>query len=292
MSRSLKINKLLRRQAELCSSRTFQVSGLAEKYVLDDLPQASRAGTRLSNLLESLDRSHTVTPLAMKYLESENLYALGKLAAGEISFQSFEGLAKVEQTARRSAIDEELKQVRVELQTLKDEEAAEAKKAEAVRRAYERDPRTIARKKAKAESVALREKYDLDFFIDQDDYKQLMTILRNVDDDRRLPEVDLAWLSTREEYFTKELRCRFHANEAIYYEEDFKKTRKPWSAVNACSQYRKAEMASSGDKLLSGIKLTTIKNAKLKSALLHILVSLNTHSGSFEHPGSPTHHPV
>ncbi|WP_422411693.1 MULTISPECIES: hypothetical protein [unclassified Endozoicomonas] len=26
--------------------------------------------------------------------------------------------------------------------------------------------------------------------------------------------------------------------------------------------------------------------------MMHILVSLNTHSGSFEHPGSPTHHPV
>ncbi|WP_422139870.1 IS3 family transposase [Endozoicomonas sp. ALC020] len=32
--------------------------------------------------------------------------------------------------------------------------------------------------------------------------------------------------------------------------------------------------------------------AAVVDLFLRILVSLNTHSGSFEHPGSPTHHPV
>ncbi|WP_067584896.1 hypothetical protein [Endozoicomonas ascidiicola] len=258
---------------------------IARKYQLVDIPQASQIATRLHIVLDSLEKGKTIPEFALSCLEDENLHALRKLTRNELSFSAYEKMAKAEITARQSAKGKELKQVQAELKTLKEEEAAEAKKAEAVRRAeakkaeaarraYENDPRTIARQKARAELLALREKYSPGFFIDQDDYHRLMIIWRHVDQGKRLSEVDLAWLSTNEEYFSQELRRKYHANEAKYYEADFKQTRNPWSAVNACSQYRKAEMASSGDRLLSTLNLSSVKNAKLKSALL------TTHGGA------------
>jgi len=85
-----------------------------------------------------------------------------------------------------------------------------------------------------------------------------------------LTEDDIVWLTTKDdeyEYYTTELRERYHENEAEFYAGEFKKRKDPWLAVNASSHYRKCEKARTADSVLNAIAVTGIKNIKLKSAI-------------------------
>ena len=95
-----------------------------------------------------------------------------------------------------------------------------------------------------------------------------MKILRCVDNGNRLSEGDIAWLYLDgEKYFTNLLRNRFHSNEANFYTSEFKKQKDPWLVVNASSHYRKCGKSQVADLMLDTIKVSGLKNVKLKSAI-------------------------
>jgi len=95
-----------------------------------------------------------------------------------------------------------------------------------------------------------------------------MNILRKVENRVRLFEDEVVWLLTEgEEYFTTELKKGFHQNEADFHAGEFKKSKDPWSAVNASSHYRKCKESKTADSMLSTIDIAGLKNRKLKSAL-------------------------
>ncbi len=142
----------------------------------------------------------------------------------------------------------------------------EQERAAAKKRAYDNDPRNIA----KAQQNELRDRYDLSQYIEREHFPRLMDILRRVDRGVRLTEDDIVWLTTKNdeyEYYTTELRERYHEIEAEFYAGVFKKRNDPWFAVNASSHYRKCEKARTADSMLNAIVVSRLKNIKLKSAL-------------------------
>ncbi|MBM9616026.1 hypothetical protein JWJ90_17290 [Desulfobulbus rhabdoformis] len=106
------------------------------------------------------------------------------------------------------------------------------------------------------------------YFIEEDCFPKVMDILRRVDRGTRLSEKDIVWLSTKgKEYYTIELREEYHRIEAEFYACEFKKSKDPWSAVNASSHYRKCGRAKIADSMLTAIALSKLKNSRLKSAV-------------------------
>jgi uncharacterized protein involved in tolerance to divalent cations len=152
-----------------------------------------------------------------------------------------------------------------------EEEARKVRRqAEAERLALENDPVNIARKA----QDKLMEKYGIYCWRKTITvhFDKLIDMLQRLDSGYRLPEVDIAFVSTKgfktyNEYYKSELRKQYHRNEAAFYAEEFKKKKDCWLAVNASSHYRKCEEADTSDALLNTINISAIKDAKLKSAL-------------------------
>ncbi|WP_435235283.1 hypothetical protein ACR30L_16185 [Psychromonas sp. PT13] len=241
----------------------------AEKYLVDDLESASLPSTPLSNTLKTLEANDkAVSQMLLKFLMRKQLSALLAYSRKECSFNDYLKLAKTEQDTRRLTAIKEA-QLEAEQQAIIQKKmrlAAEArrKEAEERQRAYDRDPKNIAR----AKQQALRDKYDLSFFIERDCFPRLMQILRKVDKGTRLSEKEVVWLNLEgKEYFTDELRRAYHCIEARFYATEFKKKKDPWLAVNASSHFRKCHEAHTADQLLNTLKVNHLKNLKLKSAI-------------------------
>ncbi len=245
----------------------------AEKYFVDDIQAASLPCTPLSNTLKYLDlKDKAISPILIKFLKRKQLSSLLAHVKEEISFAEYLKLAEPEQVERRASAYAEAKQKAAQLaeKELKLKLASDArmKAAREKQRAFDSDPRNIARAKRKASQDTLREKYDLEHYIEHHHFPRLMKILQKVDNDIRLQEKDVVWLSLDgEEYFTKPLKIAFHSIEATFYNDEFKKKKDPWFAVNASSHYRKCGKSITADQLLSTIKVKPLKNLKLKSAL-------------------------
>lgn len=240
----------------------------AIKYYVDDLAGALIPGSRLSNLLNELELTKQISDNTKDFLHKKGLLALLSYSKSDITFSAFSKAAEIEQSVRRQI---------AEVLSLKKQAEAEARVAElmraqeqeaAKRRAFEKDPRTIA----KAKQFKLREKYGLSCFIERTNFAKLMDILRRVDNGVRLSEEEVFWLSTEKDrldtgYFTEELKERFHENEALFYRAEFEKSKKPWFAVNASSHYRKCKQPKTAESILCKIDVHSLKDLKLKSAL-------------------------
>ncbi len=240
----------------------------ALRYCVDDLPGASLPGARLQGILDSMRLGRRVTPLSLTYLQKERLEALHRLATGQLTYDSFREAALAEQAARIEAATTARLAAEAEecaRRAAMEEMANRAmEQAEAARLARERDPRYVAQIKQRE----LRARYGIDTYVDQDCFSRLMAILKRVDAGQRLSEEDFVWLSTAgEDYFTDELRAAYHRLEADFFATDFKKTRDPWSAVNASGHYRKCDRPDDADSLLRTISVESQKSLKLKSAL-------------------------
>ena len=242
---------------------------MAIKYRVEDLSGALTPGSRLSNILKYLELGEEpISNATQNFLRSKGLLALLNYAKKEVDFSEFVRVAEPEQSERRlvaeaKAITEQVEQnlkdaaMQARLRKTNDRLAAE-------KRAFDNDPRNIA----KAKQVELRRNYGLDYFIEKADFPKLMNILRKVENRVRLFEDEVVWLSTEGyEYFTTELKEGFHQNEADFHAVEFKKSKDPWSAVNASSHYRKCNEPKTADSMLSAIDTAGLKNRKLKSAL-------------------------
>lgn len=259
-----------RQQFDDSSPTNTSLIEVARKYHVEDLSGASIPGSRITNILKQVETGTPLSSFTFEYLHKNGFLALFRYAKDEITFTDFLKIAKPEQSKRRAS--SETKVIREERERQSKREAylanikLEQERAAANKRAFDNDPRNIA----KAKQNQLRYRYDLSAFIEKEHFPKLMDILRRVDRGIRLTEDDIVWLTTKDDeygYYTTELRERYHENEAEFYAGEFKKSKDPWLAVNASSHYRKCKKARAADSMLNTISVSRLKNNKLKSAL-------------------------
>ncbi|WP_415895219.1 hypothetical protein ACMXYQ_15560 [Neptuniibacter sp. PT34_22] len=245
---------------------------IANRFYVSDIASALTPATRLSTIIARLDKKQSLTKSALNYLDSQNLLSLHQLASGLLSHEEFQAKATNEQTERKQAaklqrLADEEKQRLLEIER-KEKIKTTQEVAKAARIAREKDPKYIA----KVKNQNLRSKYDLDWFIEPEDFPILMNILKRVDNGQRLSEKDIVWLTTEgDEYYTDKLRTRFHSIEAKFCTNQYKKTQDLWMLVNASSHYRKSNNSKLADQLFDAININEQKSPKLKAALLTTL---------------------
>lgn len=103
-------------------------------------------------------------------------------------------------------------------------------------------------------------------FIESAHMRQMIRILERVELGARVADDDVLWLVAND-YRTYELKRAIHEIEARYFREVFERTNDPWAAVNASSNFRKAESPSEALSLLNRIEISRQSNNHLKSAL-------------------------
>lgn len=241
---------------------------LAGYFFVDDLPGSTIPASRLRAILERLNGGLPLTIHGFNYLQQIGLTALGQLARGEVSYESFKESAASERAIREQTAEAEKREMQASILAREAEQRARDEaywaRREAERLAREKDPKYIGRIK----NQEIRSRYGIDWFVEQEHFSQLMSILRRLDDGKRLTDDDVLWLTTGgKEYFSEPLQLAFHAREAAFFAEEYRKTSDPWSAVNASSHYRKCRQAKDAHELLTSIPAQRQKAPKLMSAI-------------------------
>ncbi|WP_157109442.1 MULTISPECIES: hypothetical protein [Cobetia] len=240
---------------------------VSRKYHVDDLPGTKLPATRITGILERLQQGEPISQLSLRYLDSQGLLALKKFIMQDIPFDQFHQEAEEEQILRirkakldRIAKEEEarlIEEARQESVRIAQQKSLEKRKA------LEKTPQYKARMKNRF----LRNKYAIDCYIEKIDFHRLMDILRRIDEDNRLFENDLLWLSTHgRDYFSKELRSAYHHAEARFYEEHFNRSQDVWMAINASSHYRKCGKSLRAAEILKAIDIVNMASRKMKTA--------------------------
>jgi len=248
---------------------------LARKFLVDDLPGAEVPFTRIQGVLAACAAGKELSSINEAFLRSRGLLALIAFAKGEISEALFGERSLLEQQARTVAFDE------ARLQRIRQSEANEARmqamqaamwaEQEEVRLRAERDPRNIARRKARE----LRERFGVYGYVEQVHYFKLMELLHRLAGSQRLPEPDFAWLAgVGRDYRTDEVMAAYHRLEADHHLGEWKATGNIWCAVSASSHLRKCNASMEAHVLLSAIPGQRLTSAKLRSAFL------TTHGGA------------
>jgi len=192
--------------------------------------------------METFSQGKPLSALGLRFLTENGLKSLAQFAAGDISESQFLQLAPIEQSARVAAAL--VRQKAVDQQRQVEREEADARHAAMMARLHaerlqrESDPKFIARQKNRE----LRENYGVDGFVDEVDFKQVMTILRKLDSARRLSEEEAVWLKSEGRGYASEEILRVHNRlEADYYLGEFRKTGDVWQLVNASGHLRKCD---------------------------------------------------
>jgi hypothetical protein len=124
-----------------------------------------------------------------------------------------------------------------------------------------RQPRTYQPSRRKV----LWDRYGIDF-IPEVDMHRLLGLLEQVERSQRPSDTDTVWLLTKQ-YRTVELKRAMHKIEAQHFANSFLKSGDPWSAVNASSNFRKAELPADALDLLSKVNVDAQNDNHLRSAL-------------------------
>lgn len=241
---------------------------LADHYFVSDLPGSTIPASRLREILDKLQAGRPLTTHGFNYLRQLGLTALGQLARGEITYAAFRETAAAEQTKREQVVkaDRQAKHAAM-LAREAEQKAREAEywtQQEAARLARESDPKYIARMKNRA----LRVRYGIEVFVEQEHFPRLMDILRRFDDGSRLSDDDVLWMTTEGKgYYSEILQTAFHEREAEFYTNEYRRTSDPWNAVNASGHFRKCEQARKAHDLLTSIPSERQKAPKLRSAI-------------------------
>jgi tetratricopeptide (TPR) repeat protein len=128
----------------------------------------------------------------------------------------------------------------------------------------------VARESAQARLRSNRrkelwDKYGIGY-IDSSHMRRMIALLEQVERKERVSADDRIWLMENEyNYFP--LNCAIHSIEAKWYLSEFEKTQDPWAAVNASSNFRKADTPWEALELLERIEIEEKPNRHLKSAL-------------------------
>ena len=246
-------------------------------YCVDHIESSMIPHSMLHKIIQKLKtkQNDSLTLLEKAYLVRQNLNALHSLVEGKISFNQY----KKEVVNDRIKHQEHLEAERLRLEKLRELELIQLKKqqeklaqerkvreqAERERRKkLESDPKYIERQKEKN----LIKKYDIYFYDIADKHRaKLINILKLLDNNQRLSEQDAIWLNSEgRQFFTDELKIKFHRVEADFYLNEYKTTKLHWHAINASSQLRKAKASKEAEKFLENTEISLNKNKKLLSA--------------------------
>ena len=236
-------------------------TGLAEKYLVDDLPGAALVGARLNGILQKIEAGETLTSLAQAFLTSGGLNSLLALATGQIDRPAFEEAAARERSARIQSAKDEADRVAAE-QARKAEAMDVAVKARFA--AMENDP--VLRRKREARE--LRDRFGIGF-IETEHYPRAMRLLKQVANGNRLAPEDVAWLSTEAvDCWTDALQQAWHRLEAVALTKAWEESRDPWDAVNASAHWRKADEPQQALEVTEAALGKAGRSPKPRSALL------------------------
>jgi hypothetical protein len=244
----------------------------AVKYRVEDIKGSVTPGGQLANILAQIEAGAKLSTTLLKYLDGKGFFALMCLGARKITYADYLPFAEKEQAGRRAAAAEEEQRAESEA------EQREREREERIRTAceqYEAEQRALLNSpsfRARLREEELRNKFGFDAFIDREDYPRLLTLLQKFDKRQRITPDEFAWLSTHggenyKRYLTAELETLYHKIEAEYLVSEFKRTGDPWQAVNASKHFRKCGQPGQAEKLLGGIDVSGIRDAKLRSAL-------------------------
>lgn len=241
---------------------------VARRYFVTDLSEATIPATRLRNILDSIQQGRQVTAIALNFLQKQGLISLHRLAQSAVTYEAFCGLAQVEKDKREMAAEAALAAKEAERKANEAawavQYAVERQRAEEARIARESDPKYIN----KVRNQRLRARYALDVFIEKSCFGRLMDILHRIDRGNRFGDEDILWLTTEgKDYYSVELRAMFHAHEAEFFVDEYKRTNDPWMAVNASGHYRRCDKAESAHDLLASIPIERQTSPILRSAL-------------------------
>ncbi|MDP2740846.1 MAG: hypothetical protein Q8O82_19585 [Pseudorhodobacter sp.] len=231
--------------------------GLAEKYLVDDLPGAALVGARLNGILQKIEAGDTLTSLAQAFLTSGGLNSLLALSAGQMDRPTFEEAAARERSDRIQRADRAT--------------AAQARKADAMDAAVkarfaarENDP--VLRRRREAHE--LRDRFGIGF-IETEHYPRAMRLLKQVTGGNRLTPEDVAWLSTEAvDCWTDTLQKAWHRLEAEALTKAWEESRDPWDAVNASAHWRKADELHRALEVTGAALAKGGRSPKQRSALL------------------------
>ena len=246
-------------------------------YCVDHIESSMIPHSMLHKIIQKLKtkQNDSLTLLEKAYLVRQNLNALYSLVEGKISFNQY----KKEVVNDRIKHQEHLEAERLRLEKLRELELIQLKKqqeklaqerkvreqAERERRKkLESDPKYIERQKEKN----LIKKYDIYLYDIVDKHRsKLINILKLLDNNQRLSEQDAIWLNSEgRQFFTDELKIKFHRVEADFYLNEYKTTKLHWHAINASSQLRKAKASKEAENFLENTEISLNKNKKLLSA--------------------------
>jgi len=241
---------------------------LAKRYWVDDIPNASTEGTRLNKILVSIDQGQPLTVASKNFLIERGLKVLANYPDGSGDKIQVEQQAILERDARIAAAftltESSDARALANQAEAKEREAAMWARLDEERAKRESDPKFIAKQKNRE----LRRKYGVDIFIEEDDFKQLMTILRKIDARSRLSDEEAVWLRTDgSDYDSTEIQLAYHRIEADFYIGEYKRTDDIWKAVSASSYLRKCDASKEAHTLLTAISDNRLKQKKLKSAV-------------------------
>ena len=246
-------------------------------YCVDHIESSMIPHSMLHKIIQKLKtkQNDSLTLPEKAYLVRQNLNALYSLVEGKISFNQY----KKEVVNDRIKHQEHLEAERLRLEKLRELELIQLKKqqeklaqerkvreqAERERRKkLESDPKYIERQKEKN----LIKKYDIYLYDIVDKHRsKLINILKLLDNNQRLSEQDAIWLNSEgRQFFTDELKIKFHRVEADFYINEYKTTKLHWHAINASSQLRKAKASKEAENFLENTEISLNKNKKLLSA--------------------------
>ncbi|NYT63940.1 hypothetical protein H0A66_16605 [Alcaligenaceae bacterium] len=244
---------------------------IARHFCMDDIPAAAVPATRLSNILEQMYCGHSLTAPSLQYLLNQQFIELHLLAVGLASYEAFVATAAPLQKAREEAREQVAKAERlakeVERRAWEAEWSAqyqrELEAAERARKIRESDPEYIA----KMRRQALLSKYQISC-VNQPVLTQIIDILNCIEFGKRLAKSQVIWLkaTVRHQHFTKVLEA-YHRIEAEYFSKKYRRSKDPWSAVNASGHYRKSNQPEAALELLDCVQLNRLNGSKIKSAV-------------------------
>lgn len=236
----------------------------AERYRVEDVPAANVPGTRLANILQLLEAGRPASETTQAFLASRGLHALSSYAKGGMADADFAKAAQAEQEARRGAAEQARAEATARADARNAEMQAHQQAIEADRLRRESDPRCIARRR----NQALREKYGIPGYVEQDHFQRLMAILTRLDNRGRVAETEMVWLATEgREHRTEQVLRAYHRIEADAALAEYHTTANVWKAVTASGHLRKCGASQEAHDLLANIPERRQHSPKLKSAV-------------------------
>ena len=199
----------------------------------------------MSDLLKALFRGRPLTGEELTYLRHSAPDDLYRLAFGQLTLDGYKPAAKA---AEAAALGRKAR-----------EEAAAA-----ARIARENDPEYIAM----MHRQALFRKYEVSL-TDESLMPRMTKLLQEIDAGNRLPKEELMWLGTcAKKQFSARLKKAYHRLEAGFHADQYRRTKDPWSAVNACGHYRKCDQSDTALGLIDDVTPDRLKQPKVRSAVL------------------------